>query len=128
METKTNTYIPQVFRSFQGFNVKDIKEWRNTKRMEIILESNPEREHFCCRCGCDLGRMNGGYLLRCHHMRAMGWLVVVCVWREKRFCPACNKIRSEADNRANQLLHEADKKIKTLLDDARQRANELLNG
>lgn len=96
METKANIYIPQVFRSFQGFNIKDIKEWRKTKRMELILDSSPDREHFCCRCGCELGQMDGRYWLRCHHMRAMGWLVVVCFWREKRFCPVCNKIRSEA--------------------------------
>ena len=57
MEPKAELYIPQVFRSFQGFQIKDIKEWRDKKKMELILESKPEREHFCCRCGCDLGAM-----------------------------------------------------------------------
>lgn len=96
MEAKADLYIPQVFRSFQGFAIKDIKEWREQRRMEIILESTPGRDHFCCRCGCDLGAMDGRYWLRSHHMRVMGWTVVVCFWREKRYCPACNKIRSEA--------------------------------
>lgn len=96
MESKAEIYIPQVFRSFQGFDIKDIKEWRDKRRMELILEAKPEREHFCCRCGCDLDAMDGRYWLRSHHMRVMGWTVVVCFWREKRFCPACNKIRSEA--------------------------------
>jgi transposase len=96
MEPKASVYIPQVFRSFQGFAIKDIKEWRDKRRMELILESKPEREHFCGRCGCDLGRQDGRYWLRSHHLRVMGWTVTVCFWREKRFCPACNKVRSEA--------------------------------
>jgi len=95
MRPKPEIYIPQVFRTFQGFDIKDIKEWREERRMELILESRSDREHFCCRCGCDLGQMDGRYFLRSHHMRVMGWTVVVCFWREKRFCPACNKIRSE---------------------------------
>lgn len=96
MEPKADLYIPQVFRSFQGFDIKDIKEWREERRMELILESKAEREHFCCRCGCNLGKQDGRYWLRSHHMRVMGWTVVVCFWREKRYCPNCNKIRSEA--------------------------------
>ena len=67
MESKANLYIPQVFRSFQGFDIKDIKEWRNERRMELILESEPEREHFCSRCGCDLCAMDGRYWLKSHH-------------------------------------------------------------
>ena len=96
MEPKTELYIPQVFRSFQGFDIKDIKEYRHSRQMEIILESKVSREHFCCRCGCDLLGQDGRYWLRSHHLRVMGWTVVVCFWREKRYCPNCNKIRSEA--------------------------------
>jgi len=96
MEPKAELYIPQVFRSFQGFEIKDIKEWASERRMELVLESKPEREHFCCRCGCDLEWMDGRYWLKSHHLRVMGWTVVVCFWREKRFCPQCNKVRSEA--------------------------------
>ena len=96
MESKAELYIPQVFRNFQGFQIKDIKEWQTQRRMELILESKAEREHFCCRCGCDLGGMDGRYWLKSHHLRVMSWTVVVCFWREKRYCPNCNKIRSEA--------------------------------
>lgn len=96
MEAKAALYIPQVFRTFQGFEIKDIQEWRDKRRMELILESKPEREHFCSRCGCGLEGMDGRYWLRSHHMRVMGWTVVVCFWREKRYCPNCNKVRSEA--------------------------------
>lgn len=96
MEPKAEIYIPLCFRSFQGFEVEDIKEWQSTKTMEIILRAKVDRQHFCCRCGCDLGRMDGRYWLKSHHMRCMGWTVVVCFWREKRYCPQCDKIRSEA--------------------------------
>lgn len=96
MKPKAEIYIPQVFRTFQGFDIKDIKEWRDERRMELILEKQADREHFCCRCGCNLGRMDGRYWLRAHHLKVMGWTVIVCFWREKRFCPVCNKVRSEA--------------------------------
>jgi transposase len=96
MNAKANGYIPAPFRSFQGFEIRDIKEWSKERRMELILESKPEREHFCSRCGCDLLRMDGRYWVRSRHLRVMGWLLEVCFWREKRFCPVCNKIRSEA--------------------------------
>lgn len=96
MEPKAGLYIPQVFRSFQGFEIRDIKEWASERRMELILESKPEREHFCCRCGCEMGVQDGRYWLRSRHLKVMGWSVEVCFWREKRFCPMCNKVRSEA--------------------------------
>ncbi len=96
MESKAEIYIPQVFRSFQGFEIKDIKEFRRERRMELHLESKKGREHFCSRCGCDQGKQDGRYWLRSHHLRVMGWTVVVCFWRERRFCPVCNKVRSEA--------------------------------
>lgn len=96
MESKAELYIPQVFRNFQGFEIRDIKEWSNERRMELILESKPGREHFCCRCGCELGRQDGRYWLRSRHLKVMGWTVAVSFWREKRYCPMCNKVRSEA--------------------------------
>ena len=30
METKAEIYIPAVFRSFQGFQIRDIREWRES--------------------------------------------------------------------------------------------------
>lgn len=96
METKADVYIPAVFRSFQGFQIKDIKEWREQSYMEFILESEPNRKHLCWRCGGELGRQYGRYWQRSRHLRVMGWVVAVCFWREKRYCPGCKKVRSEA--------------------------------
>jgi len=95
VETKASLYIPAVFRSFQGFEIRDIKEYRLQHRMELILEKTPERKHFCCRCSSELGQMNSRYWLRSHHLRVMGWTVVVCFWRERRHCSKCNKDRAE---------------------------------
>lgn len=95
MNAKAEIYIPAVFRTFQGFQIKDIREFRLVERMELILESCPEREHHCDRCGEVLGRQRDRYWLRSRHLRVMGWLVTVCFWREKRDCGKCKKIRSE---------------------------------
>lgn len=95
MESKPRFYIPQVFRSFQGFAVVDLKEWRAKRHMEIVLEANDQREHRCWRCMGALGAQNSRYLVRAKHLRMMGWQVTVTFYREKRFCPSCNKTRSE---------------------------------
>jgi transposase len=92
---RASIYLPQVFRSFQGFDVEDIKEWRGERRLEIILKKTPDKIHICSRCGGTLGRQDGRYWLKAHHMRIMSWTVVVSFWREKRHCRACKKIRSE---------------------------------
>lgn len=95
MESKPKLYIPQVFRSFQGFDVADLKEWRAKRHMEIVLVANEKREHRCWRCMGVLGAQNSRYLVRAKHLRMMGWQVTVAFYREKRHCPSCNKTRSE---------------------------------
>jgi transposase len=95
METKAEIYIPAVFRSFQGFEIRDIKEYRLERRMELFLEKTSERKHLCSRCGSELGQMNSRYWLRSQHLRVMGWMVVVCFWRERRHCTRCKKDRAE---------------------------------
>lgn len=95
MDAKTGFYIPEVFRSFQGFQIKDIKEWRKKRETELILEQEPGREHFCNRCGNLQGSQKERTYIRARHQRMMGWSVTVSFWREKRYCPKCKKVRSE---------------------------------
>lgn len=92
----SSIYLPQVFRSFQGFHVRDIKEYRSDRRMEIILQKDEGKEHFCTKCGGQLGRQDGRYWVKAKHMRIMSWSVEVHFWREKRDCAVCRKVRSEA--------------------------------
>jgi transposase len=93
---RASTYLPQVFRNFQGFDVADIKEWRTECRLEIILIKTEGKTHICSRCSGSLGRQDGRYRVVAHHMRIMSWMVTVSFWREKRHCLTCKKIRSEA--------------------------------
>jgi transposase len=96
MEAKAGLYIPSAFRSFQGFDVVDIKEFRTTKVIEIVLGSQTERKHICWRCGDEQGHKHDEYRVRAKHVRMMGWQVWVVFFREKRYCGRCDKVRSEA--------------------------------
>ena len=40
MDAKVRGYLSYIFRSFQGFRTKDIKEYRSEQRMELILEND----------------------------------------------------------------------------------------
>lgn len=95
MDAKVQGYLPYIFRSFQGFRTKDIKEYRSDNHMELILESNSDRVRLCNCCGKKLGTMHDRYWVKARHLRAFNWTVSVCFFREKRFCANCNKVRSE---------------------------------
>lgn len=84
MDAKAGIYIPLVFRSFQGFQVLDVKEFRTKTEMVIILSPVEGKEHFCTICGEKLGRQDGGYWVRARHMRIMNWSVFVEFRREKK--------------------------------------------
>ena len=88
-------YLPQVFRSFQGFQVLDIKEWSHEKRMEIHLEHDPSSQPLCSRCGWDLGTYHDRYRMRVKHMRIMDWKTEIHFWKHRHFCPNCRKNRAE---------------------------------
>lgn len=95
MEAKPQIFIPQVFRNFPGFKLKDLKEWREEKRMEIILDKEEDKIHLCSHCMSELGEYHDRYWVKAKHCRMMDWVVEVSFFREKRYCPSCKKIRSE---------------------------------
>ncbi len=95
MDAKVSVYVPVVFRSFQGFSVNDIKEYRSRQHMEIELIKVEDKVHLCSHCGERLGAMHDRYRVNARHLRVMGWTVTVCFFREKRWCEKCKKIRSE---------------------------------
>ncbi len=94
MDAKARGYLPYIFRSFQGFKTIDTK-YHSDRKMELILESEPDRKRLCNRCGHELGAMHDRYWVKAKHLRAFGWNVMVCFYREKRYCSNCDKIRSE---------------------------------
>lgn len=95
MNAGVGSYLPYVFRSFQGFHTKELKEFIREQRLEIHLQSRPKRVRHCNACGHKLEAMHDRYFMRAKHVRVMGWSVEVCFWREKRFCANCQKVRSE---------------------------------
>jgi transposase len=95
MKSRPQFYVPQCLRVFQGFFVKDIKEWRNEQRVEILLEHESSCDRRCHRCQGALGVYHSSYKLRAKHLKMMGWQVEVVFFREKRFCQRCKKIRAE---------------------------------
>jgi transposase len=95
MDAKVPNYLPYIFRSFQGFRTKDVKEFHSERRMELILESEPDRVRLCNACGHKLGNLQDRYWVKARHLRAFNWNVSVCFFREKRHCSNCKKVRSE---------------------------------
>jgi transposase len=87
--------LPQVFQNFQGFVTKDVKEYRSDRRIEIWLEGAENKIHKCDRCSEALGSYKDQYRIKAKHLRMMDWTVEVVFFRQKRFCPNCNKVRSE---------------------------------
>lgn len=77
MDAKASGYLPYIFRSFQGFHTKDIKEFIKAQKMEIHLESDKERKRLCNRCGHELGAMHDRYWVKAKHLKAFNWQVEV---------------------------------------------------
>lgn len=95
MSSKPEFYLPRVFQGFQGYKVVDIKDYHLESRSELILSKKKDHRPICHRCGCGLGHQKGRTRLRVKHLKMMGWSVELVLWREKRWCPSCQKVRSE---------------------------------
>ena len=95
MEAKAPIYVPACFRTFQGFNLLDIKESNSNKTMRLIYEQAPDKVHTCNCCGSIQGAKHSQYRVVAKHMRMMGWLVSIDFFREKRWCEKCQGNTSE---------------------------------
>ena len=84
MDAEVPKYLPYIFRSFQGFRTTDVREFHQTRQMELVLESEPDRVRLCSRCGHQLGEVHDRYRVRARHLKAFNWNVVVVFYREKR--------------------------------------------
>jgi transposase len=81
-----------------GYEVIDLKEWRQKGQIEIYFKKREDepRQCLCSKCGIELGVSHGRYPLKLKTMPIFNFTTYVCIWREKRFCPGCKKVRSEA--------------------------------
>lgn len=95
MEAKSQIYVPYIFRSFQGFFVKDIKEFHENRHMQIILERDDQKVPLCSGCGHKLGHYHDRYSMEVRHLKVFNWTASLVFFREKRHCYNCKKVRSE---------------------------------
>lgn len=81
-----------------GYEVTDLKEWRQKGEIEIFFKKREDepRKCLCSKCGLDLGVSHGRYPLKLKAMPIFNFTTYVWVWREKRYCPNCKKVRAEA--------------------------------
>lgn len=95
MEAKGSLYVPYIFRTFQGFSVKDIKEFHKTQHMQIHLEKVKDKVQLCSACGHKLGHYHDRYAMEVRHLKVFNWTSSLVFFREKRHCGNCKKVRSE---------------------------------
>ncbi len=81
-----------------GYEVIDLKEWLQKGQIEIYFKKREDEPHkcICSKCGHELGNSFGRYPLKLKTMPIFNLTTYICIWREKRYCPSCKKVRSEA--------------------------------
>lgn len=81
-----------------GYEVIDLKELRHKGEIEIYLQKREDepRKCMCSRCGNELGNSFGRYPLKLKTMPIFNFTTYICIWREKRHCSRCKKVRAEA--------------------------------
>jgi len=82
-------------KAFVGYEIIEIKEWLEKKRIDIWLDKKEEKEFKCFRCGNELGAKRGKYFLRLEGMPIMGFRFYIHLCREKGVCEKCKKARAE---------------------------------
>jgi transposase len=89
--------IPRFLQTaFSGFSVIEIKEWIQDARVDVYLDSKPERARLCSRCEAPLqGSVCGKYRVKLEGMPVMGFRLFIHFWRERGYCVHCKKIRAE---------------------------------
>ncbi len=95
MSTESSLLVPRFLDSFQGFSVKDIKEFISEQRIEVHLEHKPNEKRFCSRCFGPLGNYHDRYHRKVKHLKLFQFNVEVHFFTEQRHCTTCKKVRSE---------------------------------
>jgi transposase len=92
---KPRFYVPACLREFQGFFVRDIKDFSQDRRVEVHLEQDANNIRKCHKCKTDLSGYHDSNKITAKHLKMMGWQVEIIFYREKHQCPKCNKVRSQ---------------------------------
>lgn len=86
-----------ISKIIPNYEVIDLKEWISKGYVEIFIKKDDNQpKSTCSRCGHELGNSHGKYRMKLQTMPILNLKAYILVWREKRFCPNCKKVRSEA--------------------------------
>ena len=75
MNTASSILIPRFLNTFQGFSVKDIKEYIADQRVEIYLEKNADTKNICSKCCESLGHYHDRYQRKVKHLKLFNFAV-----------------------------------------------------
>jgi transposase len=79
------------------FEVIDVKEWISKGHIDIYFKKSLDHPKCSCsRCGSELKESHGKYPMKIQTMPIFNFKTYIYIWREKRFCPNCKKVRAEA--------------------------------
>lgn len=90
-------FLPRVIKKhIPGFEIIDIKDHFKKGFIEIQLKKAEDHQACLCnRCNAELTVSHGKYPIRLKTLPIFNFVTYLCLWREKRFCPNCKKVRSE---------------------------------
>lgn len=95
MSIESSLLVPRFLDSFQGFSVKDIKEFISDQRIEVHLDHIKGSKRFCSRCHQELGHYHDRYHRKVKHLRLFHFNVEIHFFTEQRHCDTCKKVRAE---------------------------------
>lgn len=86
-----------ISKLIPNFEVIDVKEWISKGHIDIYFrKSSDHPKCTCSRCGTELKESHGKYPMKIQAMPIFNFKTYIHIWREKRFCPNCKKVRAEA--------------------------------
>ena len=89
--------LPRFIKNvIPGYNVTDFKEWLSDELIEIYIQKKDKTAPcYCHKCATELTVKRGKHKMNIKHMPMGKFECRIIFWREKRYCPKCNKARSE---------------------------------
>lgn len=85
-----------ISKLIPNYEVIDVKEWLSKGHIDVYLKkADIDQKCVCSKCSYPLGNSHGRYLLKLKAMPIFNFKTNLIVWREKRFCSHCKKVRAE---------------------------------